>query len=140
MSYTFAIWWDEYTPAVEAQVIKDLMLLRTYTPELYVRIDCEIPESLQSAINMLRTPFVSKEQPCTESKSYITKESTQPPSEYDLSQDFFAKNTSVQFTGPGKPIVVDPPKVVPAPPQLSPNHKPQPPRTPCTILPPWLTN
>lgn len=140
MPYTFAVWWDEYTPAVEAQVIKDLMLLRTYASDLFVRIDREIPSSLQSALQMLRVPVVAKEQPCSEGKSYLTKESSQAPSGYDISQDFFARESSVQFTGPGKPIVVDPPKIVPAPPQLSPNHKPEPPRTPCTILPPWLTN
>lgn len=140
MPYVFAVWWDEYTPAVEAQVIKDLMLLRTYAPDLSVRVDCLIPPSLQAALQLLRVPVLSKDAECSEGKSYLTKDTTEPPESYDITQELYDKESSVRMTGPGKPIVVDPPRVVPAPPQLSPNHKPEPPRTPCTILPPWLTN
>lgn len=143
MTYKFGIWWDYYTPAVEAQIVKDIMLLRTYTPVVDVVLFVKPEESLKSAFGMLGVSYTiqsTKEHNANESKAYVTSESTNPPGMCEIVQNLFCKTSTQHMTGPGEPLVVDPPKIVPAPPQLSPNHKTEPPRTPCTILPPWLTN
>lgn len=137
---TLNVWWDQYTPRVESSLIRDLLTLLTYGDVNLYLWTKDVPESLQQALDSLGVTLVKK--PGEEAKVYQTLSDTELPEYVNspiVEQLFLSPSTAV-LTKPGTPLVVEPPAIVPAPPQLSPNHMVEPPRTRNTILSPWLTN